>query len=120
MCNIIKMLVLEDATQRVNFFLEKFGHYYLIITENAFTAIDHLKTTGFDYIFIDNDLGVDNGEGIDVASFLYNNPNNLNNKALIIIHSWNIVATESILSKIPTAMYAPFNSDLFLDLVLTF
>lgn len=120
MSDQIKILVLEDDSQRARFFIEKFGHYHFKITENAFTAIDCLKTTVFNYIFLGNDLGVDNGEGVDVASFLHNNPENLNNKAMILVHSWNTAATELIISKVSSAVYAPFNTDLFLDLVLAF
>lgn len=111
----MEILIVEDDTQRIRFFVERFGQYNLKITENAFTAIDYLKNYVFDYIFLDNDLGQDNGNGTDVASFLYNNQNNLNNKARTIVHSWNAGATESILSKIPNAIQAPFNTEIFFE-----
>lgn len=111
----MNILILEDDLQRVRYFIERFGHHNLKITENASSAIDYLKKYVFDCIFLDNDLGLNNGSGTDVASFLYNNQRNLNNKSRVIVHSWNAGATESILSKIPNAIQAPFNTEIFLE-----
>jgi len=111
----MNILILEDDLQRIRYFIERFGHHNLKITENATSAIDYLNKYVFDYIFLDNDLGQGNGSGVDVASFLYNNQNNLNNKARTIVHSWNAGATESILSKIPNAIQAPFNTEIFFE-----
>jgi len=111
----MNILILEDDLQRVRYFIERFGHHDLKITENASSAIDYLKTNTFDYIFLDNDLGQNNGSGNDVATFLYNNKKNINNKAIVIVHSWNTCASQSILSKIPGAIHAPFNTEVFFE-----
>lgn len=114
----MKILILEDDGYRVRFFIERFGQYEIKITENAFTAIEYLKERTFDYIFLDNDLGPGNGEGIDVAKFLQNDPDNLNNRAIIIIHSWNAPATKFIKDRLPHAIAAPFNTENFFNLSL--
>ncbi len=114
----MKILILEDDGFRVRFFIERFGQYKLKITENAKTAINYLEEFEFDYIFLDNDLGKGNGEGIDVAEFLQHNPTNPNNKSIIIIHSWNIPATDIIKAMLPNSVSAPFNTDNFFNLRL--
>lgn len=113
-----RILLLEDDVFRVRFFVERFGQHKLKITENVEDAIEYLKDYKFNYIFLDNDLGSGNGEGIDVAKFLQNHPDNPNNKAVIIIHSWNIPATTTIKSILPGAISAPFNTETFYNLKL--
>lgn len=112
----MRILIIEDDTFRINFFLEKFGNHELTITENADSAIEYLKEDIFDYIFLDNDLGDDNGCGADVAAYLYNNLDNLNNNSFMIIHSWNVPAVTAIQSRLPQAVFVPFGSDAFYEL----
>ena len=109
----MKILVLEDDSFRVKFFLEKFGEYDITITENAYTAINHLEEEVYDLIFLDHDLGDENGDGYDVAVYLFNSPWNLNNRSDIIIHSWNRPATKRMLGKISQAKHVPFNVNIF-------
>lgn len=115
---MIKILLLEDDVFRVRFFVERFGQYELKITENAEDAIEYLKYYEFNYIFLDNDLGSGNGEGIDVARFLQSYPENPNNNSVIITHSWNIPAVATIKSMLPSAISAPFNTEIFYNLNL--
>ena len=114
----MKILVLEDDGARARFFIEKMGKYDLIITENANKAIEHLKSNDFDYIFLDNDLGEDNGYGADVAAYLYNNPDNFNFTTNVYIHSWNVPAAQSMLDILPNAIFAPYGSYEFIDYVV--
>ena len=109
----MRVLVLEDSVYRSKYFIEKYGHYDLTITENAYMMIDLLSEELFDYIFLDNDLGIDNGEGLDVAKFLSNNTNNPNNNSVIIIHSWNNVAVKEMLNLLPKANVVSFGSSRF-------
>jgi DNA-binding NtrC family response regulator len=113
-----KLLILEDDVFRVRFFIERFGQHELNITENSKEAINYLENKTFDYLFLDNDLGKHNGEGVDVAKFLQSNPDNPNNKAITIIHSWNIPASNDIRKRIPNAVIAPFNTENFYNLNL--
>lgn len=115
---MIKILILEDDGYRVRFFIERFGHHSLKIIESAAGAIDYLSKYKFSYIFLDNDLGPDNGEGIDVAEFLNANPDNPNNSAITIIHSWNRPASEKMKALLPNSVYAPFNTENFYNLRL--
>lgn len=114
----MKILVLEDDSYRVTTFIEKFCTHDLYITENAFRAIDYLENNVFDYIFLDHDLGENNGCGIDVATYLLENPNNKNNDASIIIHSWNTPASLEMKSRLPLAVHMLFGSADFFSLVL--
>lgn len=115
---MIRLLILEDDGARVRFFIERFGKYDLKITENAYKAIQYLEEHTFDYIFLDNDLGPGNGEGVDVAEYLQYNSDNPNNEAIIIVHSWNVPATGMIKAKLPNVIAAPFNTEIFFDLRL--
>lgn len=109
----MRILILEDDVFRSRYFIERFGHYDITITESAFDAIEYLKEETFDYIFLDNDLGESDGTGENVANFLFYNPENPNNKASFIIHSWNVTASKNIASKLSGAVIAPFNTEVF-------
>lgn len=112
----MKLLVLEDSLSRTKYFIEKFYDCDITITENANSAIEYLEEEMFDCIFLDNDLGDGNGAGADVAAYLYDNPNNPNNNAEIVIHSWNIPAVAAIIGKLPQAKFVPFGSHDFYGL----
>jgi len=112
----MRIFILEDHTNRVNYFIERFSQHELTITESAFEAVDYLSSQSFDVIFIDNDLGEGNGQGADVAAFLADNPENPNNEAIIIIHSWNMPAAHAMKYQLPNAAILPFNSVEFFDL----
>jgi CheY-like chemotaxis protein len=114
----MKVLILEDDRNRIDLFMAKFHAYDTYVTGNVYQAIDYLKDNTFDCIFLDHDLGEHNGCGMDLVTYLYNNPNNLNNDAIIIIHSWNIVAASSMKNVLPQAICAPFNGEVFLNLGL--
>lgn len=114
----MKIFILEDDSYRITTFIEKFYDHELTITEKAENAIEYLTNNVYDVIFLDNDLGYDNGFGVDVATFLYENPQNQNNQTTIIVHSWNLIATKNILSKLDNARSIPFNSDEFNTLSL--
>lgn len=114
----MRILILEDDSSRITAFIEKFHTHELTITENAHAAIDYLTDNEYDYIFLDNDLGYNNGSGIDVAQFLNENLENTNNKATIIIHSWNTPASKCILSMLHNARRVPYNSTSFFAITI--
>jgi hypothetical protein len=72
----------------------------------------------FDIIFLDNDLGINNGTGSMVSSFLRKNKTNPNNDAYIIIHSWNVVAISQMIKDLPSAKWAPFATEIFFSIKL--
>ena len=114
----MRVLILEDDSFRITTFIEKFCDHDLVITEKSKDAINHIDTEVFDYIFLDHDLGDYNGNGYDVALHLNNNPQNPNNKATIIIHSWNRPAVDSMLGLLYNARFVPFNTGDFFAITL--
>lgn len=112
----MNILVLEDNISRVNYFIEKFSGHNLVITENADEAIIYLEEYVFDLIFLDHDLGENNGCGADVAAFLSGDMANENNDAVIVIHSWNVPAARAMLNILPTSKFFPFGSQDFLGI----
>lgn len=114
----MKILILEDDGYRVRTFTEMFYKHDLTITENAHNAIEYLTDNVFDVIFLDHDLGINNGSGSLVSCFLRENHWNLNNFAQIIIHSWNVAAAKNMAQDLPGAYYAPFATDLFYSISL--
>lgn len=93
-----KVLILEDSEERIYWFLETFkGKFDYYTTENPEVAIEYLKRTDFDYIFLDHDLlpehyaqdtNCNQTTGLCVAEWLGNNKEN-NTNASVIIHSMN-------------------------------
>lgn len=114
----MKVLVLEDQDFRIRFFKNQFGHHDLTVTDSAKVAINHIKTYTFSYLFLDNDLGMGNGEGIDVAKFLHAHQDNPNYNSVFIIHSWNHPAAKQMKVMLPNAIVAPYNGEIFSNLNL--
>jgi len=113
----MKILILEDSSSRIDHFMEKFSDHDLTITESAFDAVVYLEEEIFDYIFLDHDLGTENGCGADVAVFLASGATP-NIDAITIIHSWNTVAANAMRSILPNALFIPFGSADFYGLVI--
>lgn len=113
-----KVLILEDNNLRVKFFINMFYKCELKITEDAKEAIRYLENYTFNYLFLDNDLGMGNGEGVDVARFLNNHPENHNNSSTIVIHSWNSPAAIKMYDLLPCAIIAPFKTNKFYEIKL--
>jgi DNA-binding response OmpR family regulator len=114
----MKILILEDDTTRVNTFIEMLYKHDLVITENAYDAIEYLTTNTFDLIFLDHDLGIDNGSGSIVSSFLRESRDNNNNQAVVIVHSWNVPASKGMMKDLPGAAWAPFGTEGFYELAI--
>lgn len=114
----MRILILEDDGHRALIFVEKFYAHELTIIENSNDAIDLLDQGVYDYLFLDHDLGEGNGSGSDVSAFLRSHPENLNNQARIIIHSWNIPAAMRMVDDLPGAHWAPFNTEQFFEIVI--
>ncbi len=112
----MKILVLEDDGHRAKVFVERFYTHQLTITENAYDAVELLDSNVYDTIFLDHDLGEGNGSGSYVTAYLKENPDNPNNQARIVIHSWNIPAAMRMIADVPYADFAPFNTDEFYTL----
>jgi len=114
----MRIFILEDDGYRINFFLEKFCTYDITVTENAQSAIEYLEDNTYGCLFLDHDLGENNGSGLDVVQYLADNPENVNNNAIIIIHSWNVPATKRMITVLPQATHMPFDVGIFSDMEL--
>ena len=112
----MNVLVLEDNSYRISIFIDSFHSDNIKIADNAKDAIEYLNQYDFDMIFLDHDLGDGAGCGLDVASHLYKNSHNDNNKADIIIHSWNVYAVNKMMSYLPNATCMPFTRNIISDL----
>lgn len=113
----MRILVLEDSIERIKYFLERFCDHDLTITENAESAINYLAEGVYDCIFLDHDLGKNNGSGADVAAFLASGLTE-NFHSTIIIHSWNMPAVRAIKDLLPKVYVLPFGSTDFYELEL--
>jgi len=113
--SIMRILILEDDGYRVTSFIEALYNHTLDIIENAYEAIRLLESNVYDLILLDHDLGEGNGSGTVVTSFLRTHRDNPNNNALVIIHSWNIPASNTMLNDLPNALRIPFNTEGFFE-----
>jgi len=110
------ILVVDNLTDRIIFFIERFGSHNLTIIENSEDAIYYLKHNVYDYIFFGGNLN-ETGRGCaEVAIFLKDNPDNPNNNSMLIIHSWDVSIVYLILQSLPKAIYLPFTESDFTTL----
>jgi len=107
------ILVVDYLSNRVVFFIERFGHQNLDITENSNDAVRYMIENFYDYLFLAGELGKYGGNCIDVAEFLVNNEDNPNNESHIVIHSWDIASVDKMIQLLPSAKYLPFSEGQF-------
>ena len=88
------IFILDDDRIRI----DEFRHYYkgdlIFIASNTDEAKALLLNNSFDVIFLDHDLGDNNGCGIDIVDFLINN--NIHKNTTIYVHSMNPPASTSM------------------------
>jgi len=109
MGDLLDLLIVEYLTQRVIFFIERFGYHHLDIVESADGAKNYVDDNLYDYIFLGGDLGDENGSGTDVAEYLTSNQGNPNLFTNIIIHSWCVSEASKMVKLLPHAKYLPYN-----------
>lgn len=105
----MKILLVEYLTERIVFFIERFGKHRLNIAESSEDAIFYLKESVYDYIFLGGNLSQENDNCFKVAEFLAGDDNSLNIHPNIIMHSWNAFEVEKMLDLLPNAMYLPYD-----------
>jgi hypothetical protein len=105
----MNILLVDYLTNRIIFFIERFGHQNLDITENSGDAVRYMIDNIYDYIFLGGELGKYGGNCCDVAEFLADHGENPNNGSNIIIHSWDIASVDRLIQLLPSAKYFPFN-----------
>jgi CheY-like chemotaxis protein len=116
----MRILVLEDQQVRIDSFRVGLAKHDVTYTDKAQEAIELIKRRNYDLIFLDNDLGDGNGEGLEVATYLQSRYKKSKRQPIIVIHSWNVVASNKINSKLPRAVQVPFNKQIFENFDLTF
>ena len=89
-----KILILDDDNHRHKLFAQKYATEDLTHVHTSYDAIEVLKSTEFDYVFLDHDLGGEiyvesgPGTGYEVAEWISNNPERKPSQ-MVILHSLN-------------------------------
>ena len=106
----MKVLVLEDNKERLEWFSDTFSKCELYIAMTAEKAADAIMKWEFDLIFIDHDLGKVR-DGYDFAKILAKeiDEGRIVNDPSIYIHSLNPVGTKRITSVLKDAIICPFS-----------
>ena len=107
----MKVLVLEDNKDRLNWFKETFSKCELYIAMTAEKAADAIMKWEFDLIFIDHDLADETRTGYDFAKLLAEEirVGRITNDPSIYIHSLNPVGAKNIKSILVDAIICPFS-----------
>jgi len=109
----MKILVVEDDTNRHRFFLQELIGHDVTIAEDYYEAIECLTHNIYDLIYLDHDLEDEHyfdlnvmkeRTGCEVARWMVNHSRN-NLTAKIIIHSLNSVGAENIFNVLNDAKY---------------
>lgn len=117
----MNILVLDDSFPRLHIFklkiTECLGIWDASYTKTAKAAIAALSSTpDFDYIFLDHDLGTEDGgvctqlewdednNGMQVVDWII--ANNYRKNVSIIIHSWNIPRSIEMKNRLTDAGYS--------------
>ena len=91
----MKILIVEDNEERIKVFKWMFEEHELDITCNVDLALNYVRSTKYDCILLDHDLGGQNAgylhhthekSGMHVAKAI---PNTMNKSTYCIVHSWN-------------------------------
>jgi len=103
------ILVVDYVSDRVIFFIERFGHHKLDITENSNDAVRYLVDNIYDCLFLGGELGKYGGNCCDVAKFLCEHDENPNFESLIILHALDIESAGYIIKLLPQVQYVPYS-----------
>ena len=107
----MKILILEDSSERTLGFFRNLGEHDLCFVKTAQEAVNQLSDDDWDVIFLDHDLGgkimqpSDENSGYGVACWLEKNPDR--KPALIIVHSLNPVGAIKIWRALPGSHLLP-------------
>lgn len=108
----MKVLILEDDLGRIKSFKKELIGHHVFFTDRADKAIEQLKKSKWDVLFLDHDLGgevfvtkVEN-TGYEVAIWLKKHPKK--KPATIFIHSLNPNGRKRMKDEIPEAIEAMF------------
>lgn len=106
----MKILILEDSIERLDFFREKLKAYELHIFNHAKDAIEYVQNNTVDLAFLDHDLENQHHispelpiTGSEFTRFIVEH--NLMKDTTIIIHSMDAVGSEYMYSTLKKAGY---------------
>jgi CheY-like chemotaxis protein len=104
----VNILLLEDNLERVHVFKTSLLDHHLDWVICSRDAIELLKFSNYDLIFLDNDLWDKEGYdpdncGMQVAEYIRDN----NIKSKVIVHSCNVPIAMKMTFMIPQASYIP-------------
>ena len=108
----MRILILEDNHNRLKTFRRLFIDSEIVHVETSKEAIEKLKESSWDMLFLDHDLGgqegVASGEntGWEVADWLSKNPDK--KPPHIVLHSCNAVGRANMRAVLPEAYDIPF------------
>ena len=108
----MNLLLVDYLSDRVMFFIERFGHHNIDIEETSVGAVQRLQDKLYDIIFIGGELG-GGGHGSDVAEWLSENSDNANFGSVIFVHAWNSVDVEVSMAALPQARYVPYDEAIY-------
>lgn len=108
----MNLLLVDYLSDRVMFFIERFGHHQLDISETSDGAIQRLQNQLYNIIFLGGELG-GGGHGSDVAEWIAEHPENENYDAAIFIHTWNTIEVEVSMKALPHANFIPFDETIY-------
>lgn len=116
---IKRVFILEDDTMRINWFKEQFDWCDWFITKQVGIALEELKATKYELIFLDHDLEdshyTDFFEGREPQKELTgqyiseNLKDTINFNTTTIIHSMNPIGQKSMKQQLPHAFVIPFS-----------
>jgi CheY-like chemotaxis protein len=92
----MRILILEDNQDRIDFFTRIYKNHELFITHNIFEAQGYIINHEFDILFLDHDLEPDNFEALEAGRTGYDFckllvEDKVQKHALIYVHSCNPV-----------------------------
>ena len=109
----LRILVIEDSELRAGFLSSKFSGHEVEVVSEPRSAVEALKQTRYDLVFLDYDLTaapsemlIEEGTGIYVAKRLRKT---INKSTPVIIHSMNIKAAEYMVGLMDNAVMIPFH-----------
>jgi CheY-like chemotaxis protein len=112
---MLKVFVLEDNFERIEWFSEEFKDCEFTVAINAEKAGYYIRNHKYDAIFLDHDLGgrvfVDSSDpdtGYAVAKII---ASSVNKDTPVVIHSYNPAGAANIQSVLPkTSVIKPFGT----------
>ena len=109
----MKIFILEDNEDRIDYFRKLFCLHDLAVSKTARSAIIRLGATDFDMIFLDHDLGdeqmvsiADKNTGSEVVRYILSEE--IKKQAIFFLHTQNPVAARTMRHSLKDKQYRVF------------